>query len=261
MVIPALDEEACIAAAVRSVRDDAEVIVVDGGSSDGTCAVAMRAGARIVAAPRSRGLQLDAGARSAAGEWLLFLHADTWLETGWATAIDALPPRDCGGAFRFAIDSPLRRYRAVEAGVRLRCRWLQLPYGDQALFVRRSLYHRLGGFAPIPLMEDVEFARRLARCGKLALLEKRAFTHPRRWERDGLVATTLRNWCVLGLYAVGCPADRLARIYGPRAHRASAVESTAVETRRNMIYDGWRGRRSIADPADPSRPRGPGARR
>lgn len=212
VVIPTLDEEPCVADAVRSVRDDAEVVVVDGGSRDRTCAVAAAAGARVVSSPPSRGLQLDAGARAASGDWLVFLHADTRLESGWASALRALEGDVCGGAFRFAVESPRRRYRWIEGGVALRCRWFRLPYGDQALFARRDVYERLGGFAPLPLMEDVEFVRRLARAGRLAFPGIRAFTSARRWERHGMTATTLRNWWLLTLYAAGCSPDRLARL-------------------------------------------------
>jgi len=216
VIIPALDEEDVVAQAVRSVRDEAEVIVVDGGSEDRTRAVAEAEGAAVLTAPSGRGRQLDAGARRAAGDWLVFLHADTRLETGWASALRRLGADVVGGAFRFAIDSPRLGYRVVEAGVALRCRLWQLPYGDQGLFVRREVYGMIGGFPPLPLMEDVVFVRRLCRAGRLAFLPVRAVTSPRRWERRGIVATTVRNWCLLGLYALGQPPERLARIHEGR---------------------------------------------
>ena len=213
VVIPALNEEGGVACALRSTRGAAEKIVVDGGSRDRTREIAEAEGALVLQSLPSRGLQLDTGARRASGDWLLFLHADTWLEPGWATAIQGLGPRDAGGAFRFAIDAPGRGYRLIEGAVALRCALFRLPYGDQALFVRRSVYERLGGFAPIPLLEDVEFVRRLRREGGLALQPQRAFTSPRRWERHGLWGTTLRNWSVLALYAAGFSPGRLARLY------------------------------------------------
>lgn len=216
MIIPALDEEGLVARAVGSVRDEAEVIVVDGGSRDATRRMAEAAGALVVATARGRGRQLDAGARRAGGDWLVFLHADTWLEAGWAAALRGLGREVVGGAFRFAVDSPRPGYRLVEAGAALRSRLLDLPYGDQGLFVRREVYGMIGGFPPFPLMEDIAFVRRLRQAGRLALLPARAFTSPRRWERRGIVATTVRNWWLLGLYAFGQPPDRLARIYdGP----------------------------------------------
>lgn len=213
VVIPTLDEEERLAAAIRSVRADAEVIVVDGGSTDGTRAVAAAEGARVLEAPPGRGRQLDEGARAAGGEWLVFLHADTRLEAGWAAAVAGLAPPVVGGAFRLAIDSDRPAFRIVERAVRVRLRVFKRPYGDQALFVRRDAYARVGGMPHLPLMEDVAFVTRLRRAGPLAFLPLRAFTSARRWQRHGIVGTTLRNWWLLALYAAGHPPDRLARLY------------------------------------------------
>lgn len=214
VVIPALNEEACLAAAVRSVRDQAEVLVVDGGSTDRTAEVARAEGARVIASPPGRGRQLDRGARAATGAWLVFLHADTRLEPGWASAVRGLPSQVVGGAFRFAVDSPRPGYRLIEAGVALRCRLFRLPFGDQGIFVRREVYEMIGGFPPFPLMEDLAFVRRLARTGPMAFPAVRASTSPRRWERGGLLATTLRNWRLQALYAAGWSPERLAHLYG-----------------------------------------------
>jgi rSAM/selenodomain-associated transferase 2 len=214
VVIPALDEEDAVAAAVASVRDEAdEVIVADGGSRDRTRERAREAGATVLDAPPGRGAQLQHGAAAAGGDWLVFLHADTRLDAGWSHALAALPPSTPGGAFRFAVDSPRRAYRIIEMGTRLRCRLFGLPYGDQALFARRAAYDAAGGFRPLPLMEDVDFVRRLARGGRLALPACRAVTSARRWEASGLVRRTLTNWCVLMLYALGRPPERLLRLY------------------------------------------------
>jgi len=214
VVIPTLDEEQRLRSAIQSVRADADVIVVDGGSGDATREVAAREGARVLEAPRGRGRQLDQGARAATGEWLLFLHADTRLETGWADALAALPPEVVGGAFRFAVDSPRAAFRVVERAVRLRLRLFALPYGDQGLFVRREVYARIGGVPHLPLMEDVAFVARLRRAGRLAFPPVRAFTSARRWDRYGIVGTTLRNWSLLARYAAGQSPERLARRYG-----------------------------------------------
>ena len=216
VVILALNEEPFVASAVRSVRDDAEVIVVDGGSTDGTRAEAAAAGATVIASERGRGAQLAAGARAAGGEWLVFLHADTRLEAGWADALRTLPPRVVGGAFRFALDPSRPAYRWLEAGVALRCRLFRLPYGDQGLFARREAYSRIGGFRPLSLMEDVDFVRRLRRAGPLAFPAVRAFTSARRFERRGMLATSLRNLWLLGLYSAGQTPARLARLYEGR---------------------------------------------
>ena len=228
VVIPALNEEDLVAQAVRSVRDDAEVIVVDGGSADGTRAAAADAGAKVILTAPGRGLQLDAGARATRGEWLVFLHADTRLEPGWTAALRALPASVVGGAFRFALDPPRRAYRWLEAGVALRCRLFRLPYGDQGLFARRAAYEAVGGFRPMPLMEDVDFVRRLGRAGRLAFPPVRAFTSGRRFERGGAAATSLRNLGLLALYAAGCKPDRLVRLYGAREARVKAAPSLTV---------------------------------
>jgi len=222
VVIPALDEEARLPAAIRSVRGDAEVIVVDGGSRDATRAVAIAEGARVLDAPRGRGRQLDRGAREATGDWIVFLHADTRLEEGWADALARLPADAIGGAFRFAIDGARPTYRLLEAAVQWRVRFLSLPYGDQALFVRRDTYSRVGGMPHLPLMEDVAFVARLRRAGRLAYPRPRAFTSARRWERHGILGTTLRNWRVMALYAAGRSPERLVRLYeaGDRDERA-----------------------------------------
>ena len=229
VVIPALDEEACVAGAVASARagaPDVEVLVVDGGSRDRTREAAAAAGATVLRAPRSRGVQLHAGARRATGDWLVFLHADTRLGAGWAEALSLLPSSVVGGAFRLAVDSPRRAYRPLEAGVALRCRILRLPYGDQAIFARRPVYEAVGGFPPLPLVEDVAFARRLARAGRLAFPSVRALTSCRRWERDGLLGATLRNWGLLALYAAGFPPERLAKLYQGDEKRPDVANRT-----------------------------------
>lgn len=213
VVIPTLDEQAAVATAVRSAIADAEVIVVDGGSLDATVSAARAAGASVVTAARGRGFQLAAGAERATGDWLVFLHADTRLESGWAQTLLALSPEVAGGAFRFAVDSPRPVYRWIEAGVGLRCRLLGLPYGDQAIFARREAYRRAGGFAPMAVFEDVDFVRRLRRAGRLAFPAVRALTSPRRWEKRGVLGTTLCNWWLIGLYAAGASPGRLERIY------------------------------------------------
>ena len=152
VVIPTLNEESRLPAAIRSVRGEAEVLVVDGGSRDQTLAVAAAEGAQVLESTPGRGRQLDAGARASKGGWLVFLHADTRLEAGWSQALDALPPDVVGGAFRLAIDAPGAGFRLLELGVRARLQLFRLPYGDQALFARREAYERIGGIPHLPLM-------------------------------------------------------------------------------------------------------------
>lgn len=217
VIIPSLDEAPWIGAAVASVAVGAsEVIVVDGGSTDATVREARAAGARVLVGPRGRAAQMEAGARHAGGEWLVFLHADTRLEDGWSDALRNLDADVVGGAFRFRLDSPRRRYRLVEAAVRLRCAALALPYGDQALFARREAFGRAGGFGSAPILEDVDLVRRLRRCGRLAFPPVDAVTSARRWEEHGFLRTSLLNGLVLVLGSAGFPRRPLARLYGAR---------------------------------------------
>lgn len=217
VVIPCLNEAGAIRAAVASVwADAAEVVVVDGGSRDATAEEARSSGARVLNSPRGRAVQMDAGARQTCSDWLVFLHADTRLDTGWAEALRRLTEGVVGGAFRFRLDSPRPRYRLVEAGVRLRCALLRLPYGDQALFVRREAYRAVGGFGCVPILEDVDFVRRLRKEGRLGFPAVAAVTSARRWEERGFLLTSAQDAAVLLLDAVGVSRARLARYYGVR---------------------------------------------
>jgi rSAM/selenodomain-associated transferase 2 len=171
-----------------------------------------------------RGRQLNAGAARASGEWLWFVHADSRLPTGWWEAfrnLQAVGDEVVGGDFRFALDSPAWQARLLEYAVALRVRWFNLPYGDQGIFVRRSAFDALGGFAPIPLMEDVEFIQRLKRRGRLRHLTLSLKTSARRWEREGWWRRSARNLATLAMYVLGVSPERLAkRYYGERKSRA-----------------------------------------
>lgn len=190
-----------------------EVVVADGGSTDDTLLLAEDAGARIVATERGRGIQLAAGCAAAKGPWLLVLHADTELAEGWAqAAADHIARRpDSAGYFRFALDDRGARARLWERGVALRCAALGLPYGDQGLLISKKLYEEVGGFRPLPLMEDVDLVRRLK--GRLVPLAAKAVTSAERYRRDGYVGRSLRNAFILGRYLAGADPERLARAY------------------------------------------------
>jgi rSAM/selenodomain-associated transferase 2 len=214
-VIPTLNAARVLPSTIASLRGiPDEVIVADGGSEDGTPAVAERFGARIIAAPRGRGTQLAAGVAAAKGEWLLLLHADTSLETDWAKTVRWLMQSnaDRAGYFRFALDSPDPRARRLERIVAWRCRIFALPYGDQALLLSRALLDAVGGISPLPLMEDVDLVRRLGR-RRLIALDVAAVTSAARWERDGWYRRSLRNLCCLALYSAGVPPRLIARLY------------------------------------------------
>jgi rSAM/selenodomain-associated transferase 2 len=193
-----------------------EIIVVDGGSTDETRAIATAASAIVVDAPRGRGQQLAAGAQAASGDWLLFLHADTRLAGHWAEAAASFMA-DPGnqrraGYFRFVLDDAAPAARRIEAAVRWRNRVLGLPYGDQGLLIGRALYDALGGYRRIPLMEDVNLARRIGR-RRLVMLGAETVTSAERYRREGYVRRPLRNTLCLGLYSIGVPARFIASIY------------------------------------------------
>ena len=195
----------------------AEIIVSDGGSRDETVAIAQAAGARVVIAPRGRGVQLIAGAAAATGDWLLFLHADCRPGPCWEDAVATFirQPSAAGraGYFNFALDDADPAARRLERIVAWRCRALGLPYGDQGLLIARSLYDAVGGFAPIPLMEDVDLARRLGR-HRLAPIAVRAVSSARRYRREGYLRRPLRNLLCLSLYLAGVSPRQIARLYG-----------------------------------------------
>ena len=194
-----------------------EVIFADGGSTDVTARIAEEAGAEFVPAPRGRGNQLAAGAERATGNWLLFLHADTMLEPGWEHAVAEFiaAPENASrvGYFRFRLDDASARARWLEALVALRCRLLRLPYGDQGMLISRALYHRLGGYKAIPLMEDVDFVRRAGR-RRMAALDTEATTSASRYRREGYLLRPMRNLICLTLYFLGVSPRALAKLYG-----------------------------------------------
>lgn len=214
VVIPALNAASEIAACLERLRGADEVIVVDGGSRDDTIAMAERAGATVMSSPPGRGRQLRAGGEAARGDWLLFLHADTRLDWGWRDAVDlhAASGADEAACFGFRLDDPAWQARVVEAGVSLRVQFLGLPYGDQGLLVSRALYNEVGGFAPLPLLEDVDLIARLGR-SRLRVLSPDATTSAARWRHDGWFSRSARNLACLALYRLGVSPARIARLY------------------------------------------------
>jgi rSAM/selenodomain-associated transferase 2 len=195
----------------------AEIVVVDGGSRDPTVGLARAGGAKVIAAPRGRGVQLAAGAAAAAGDWLLFVHADCRLAPGWEAAvrsfIGASGADGRAGYFALCLDDPAPAARRLERLAAWRCRVLGLPYGDQGLLVSRALYDAVGGFAPIPLMEDVDLARRLGRA-RLTPVDATITASARRYRDGGYVRRPLRNLLCLSLYFAGLQPVRIARLYG-----------------------------------------------
>lgn len=215
VVIPALDAAGTIGDTIERMRAADEVIVVDGGSADATPAIAADAGARLVMAPKGRGRQLAAGAATARCDWLLFLHADTLPGRGWERAVAAHVAAHPGKAacFRFRLADRSWQARLVEKAVAARVRLFGLAWGDQGLLVPRALYDAVGGYRPLPLMEDVDLVRRIGR-RRLRVLDEAAFTSAERWRRDGWARRSGRNLLCLALWRAGVSPERIARIYG-----------------------------------------------
>ena len=215
VVVPTLNEERCIAACLESVlAQDCEVeaVVVDGGSTDATAELAAPL-APVLGAPRGRAVQMNAGAGATRGDVLLFLHADSRLPPGAFAAMRAAlaDVRTVGGTFslRFEPETPLLRAYAACTRVNPRV----FHYGDQGIFVRRTVFDALCGYRELPLMEDVDFLRRLRRMGRTVLLPLSITTSARRFQRHGIVRQQLRNGVLLGLYLAGVSPHRLARWY------------------------------------------------
>jgi rSAM/selenodomain-associated transferase 2 len=216
VVIPTLHEADRVERAIESARaPGVEIIVADGGSRDATRERAVAAGARVVSGPPGRARQLETGARSTNAEAILFLHADTRLPAGWLGAVEgALADRAVvGGAFSFRFAEPGLALRAVEWGVRARLALGGLPYGDQALFARRSALEAIGGVPQAPIMEDLDLVRALRRQGRLVLLPLAVTTSPRRYAR-GALRHMLRNWAALAAWRLGVDRARVAAWYG-----------------------------------------------
>ncbi len=217
VIIPALNEAGQITDAIVSAKQGVphEIIVADGASADATGALAREAGATVLHSQSGRARQMNAGAARATGNVLLFLHADTRLPQGYAVAVTRTlhQPRVAAGAFRFRIGAEFPGRRLVERATNLRSRWLGMPYGDQALFLRRSLFEEMGGFSDLPIMEDYEFVRRLRRHGRVAIADAEAVTSGRRWLRLGAFRTTLINSIALGGYHLGVSPANLAKLY------------------------------------------------
>ncbi|GBE43765.1 glycosyl transferase family 2 [bacterium BMS3Bbin10] len=226
VIIPTLNAEAGLTATLSALVPGSvkglvrEVIISDGGSSDATPDIADAAGAQFIRGPKGRGLQLAAGAEQARSGWLLFLHGDTVLQPGWESEVSTFIERVDGGArpagaaaFSFALDDFGARPRMLEAMVSLRCALLRFPFGDQGLLIPKRLYDSLGGYRPLPLMEDVDLVRRLGR-RRLVMMRTKAVTSAVRYKRDGYIARIARNAVCLSLYYLRVPPGTIVRLYG-----------------------------------------------
>lgn len=233
VIIPTYNAEKSLAATLTSLITACvdglvrEVVIVDCGSDDQTLAIADQSGATVISAERGRGSQLRAGAAKSRCPWMLFLHADTVLDTGWEREaaqfmerIDtgALPPK--AAHFRFRLDDLGAAPRVIETGVALRTTLFRLPYGDQGMLIPRALYQEAGGYSDLPIMEDLEFVRRLGR-SRIFGLRSYAVTSAARYRQVGYIRQTLRNQRCLGLFMLRVPPQKIVEVYGAKA-RVSA---------------------------------------
>jgi rSAM/selenodomain-associated transferase 2 len=221
VIIPMLHEARIIARLIRHLtglpfEGRLEIVAVDGAPAGDSLEAIREPRVRKIIASPGRGIQMNAGAREASGEILLFLHADTFLpRDGLRRIARAMSTSSAvGGAFDLTIDSPRPWFRWIEKSASLRSRITRIPYGDQAIFIRRGIFWDIGGYEAFPIMEDVDLMRRIKRCGhSIALLPARVRTSPRRWERTGVCRNTFRNWMLLVLFYLGVSPAQLHRFY------------------------------------------------
>ncbi|MBI2059962.1 MAG: TIGR04283 family arsenosugar biosynthesis glycosyltransferase [Nitrospirae bacterium] len=224
IIIPVLNEAGGIRDClehVRSLRGGKEIVVVDGGRSDGTADIVRRlvrtrsAKLKLIRSEPGRARQMNRGASDAKGDILLFLHADSRLPGNALSVVEnaCRTPDVVGGRFDLRLDAAGVRFRLTEKLINIRSRASRLATGDQCIFVKRKIFERMGGYAEIPLMEDVELCSRLRQMGRFVALAERATTSARRWEKNGFARTVLLMWSLRGLYALGAPPPTLARWY------------------------------------------------
>ncbi|MEA5619648.1 TIGR04283 family arsenosugar biosynthesis glycosyltransferase [Cronbergia sp. UHCC 0137] len=217
IIIPTLNEAENIKSAIASTQPSTniEIIVVDGGSTDGTVEIVQALGVKLILSPPGRAVQMNTGALAASGEILLFLHADTRLPGGFDVLIrtELAQPQVVAGAFTLRIDAPNWGLRLVEWGVKWRSLFWQMPYGDQAIFLTRSIFQQIGNFPQMPIMEDFELITRLKKLGNITLVKAVINTSPRRWLKKGIVKTTLINQIVIIAYLFGISPKRIHQWY------------------------------------------------
>jgi len=218
VIIPTFNEEKNIRATLEALKSIApyEVVVADGGSTDRTREICQSLATTVLSSAPGRGRQMNEAARRASGDVLLFLHADTRLPP---TALDDVrtvlgDPHYVGGRFDVELDNDRWMLRVVGRLISLRSRLTKVATGDQAIFVRREVFERIGGYPDIPLMEDVALSRALKRAGRVACLRSRVITSARRWQMEGLWRTILKMWTLKLLYLMGVSPLRLKRFYG-----------------------------------------------
>ena len=216
VIIPVLNEAKILNQSLSRLTPQLkghELIIVDGGSTDNTSLIAKKYG-QVIFSERGRARQLNAGAAAARGDILLFLHADVWLDSGAIEAVEtAISSSYVGGAFKQQIDGDRPLYRLIECAANFRAKRLRVFYGDGGIFIRRAHFNQIGGFPDIPIMEEVGLSRKLRRRGKVTLVEPGIHISARRWQKNGILRTTLTNWLITLLYLLRVPPNHLAKLY------------------------------------------------
>ena len=216
VIIPVLNEAKILDQSLARLTPQLkghELIIVDGGSTDETLLIAKRYG-QAISSEGGRARQSNAGAATVRGDILLFLHADVWLDAGAIEGVEiAISAGYVGGAFKQRIEGDHPLYRLIEHAANFRAKWLKIFYGDGGIFVRRTHFDQIGGFPDIPIMEEVGFSRKLRRRGTVTLVEPGIHISARRWQKNGILRTTLTNWLITLLYLLRVPPTHLAKLY------------------------------------------------
>ena len=216
VIVPVYNEEKIIRQLLNSFSYNysLEVIVVDGGSSDKTVEFTKQYPVRLIQCIKNRAVQMNEGEKISRGNILLFLHADCLIENGALREIVCCIDNSyIGGCLLQRIDSPKLIYRFIESSGNIRARLFKIFYGDQAIFVRRDIFLKIGGFDNVTLFEDALFSKKLKKEGSLRVLDNNIFVSPRRWEKNGIIKTTFINWLLTLGFMLGIPLDILKRIY------------------------------------------------
>jgi len=216
IVIPVYNEESAIERTLKALPfgEGVEVIIVDSQSDDKTMDIVKKYPVKIVTSPRGRAMQMNAGARIASGSILLFLHADCRIDNGGVLAIkEGIAKGYVGGCFTHKIDSPYFMFRLIELTGNIRSKVFGLFYGDQAIFVRRDIFEKVHGYPNFLIFEDAVFTKKMKRMGRVTVLNAKAYVSPRRWEKYGIMKTTLLNWALTIGFMMGVSTDRLAKLY------------------------------------------------
>ncbi|MBT5470739.1 MAG: glycosyltransferase family 2 protein [Nitrospina sp.] len=217
IIVPTFNEARCLSETLTQIQQLSphQLIVSDGGSNDNTIEIAKNFTEFVIKGPSGRAPQMNAGAQIATGNIFLFLHADSRIEpASYKKMLHSMKnPEKIGGAFSLCIDSEKWSLKLITRLANIRSKYLGMAYGDQAFFVKSSIFHQMSGFTELPICEDIDFFKRLKKLGSVVLLKEKALTSPRRWTKEGIWFTTLRNILIATLFKLGFPPRILTKWY------------------------------------------------